>query len=81
MSAFGYKRKQYTLDDNGKLVFKKGVVKIEQVEKDDWLKIKTVVINQGAEVIERSALCRCEELTSVSVPSTVVKIRKLAFMG
>ncbi|GMH79899.1 hypothetical protein TrST_g10343 [Triparma strigata] len=82
MSAFGFpRRKQYTLDDKGKLVFKKGVVTIEQVEKDDWPKIKKVVINQGAKVIERYALCRCEELTAVSLPSTVVKIGKLSFMG
>ena len=74
MSAFGYKRKQYTIDVKGKLVFRKGIVKIEQVEKDDWPKIKKVVINQGAKVIKRYALCSCVELTAVSLPSTLVKI-------
>ena len=73
------KHEQYTLDDEGKLVFKEGVDTIKQVEKEDQKEIKEVVINEGAKVIGEQAFSDCDELTAVSVPSTVVEIGSWAF--
>ena len=72
-------KKQFTLDGEGKLVFKEGVETIKQVEEEDQEKIKEVVINEGAKVIGGSAFSGCSDLTAVSVPSTVVEIGKGAF--
>jgi hypothetical protein len=75
----GGEREQYTIDDEGKLVFKEGVETIKPVEEDDKDKIKEVVINEGAKVIGKSAFMECGELAAVSVPSTVVEIGSWAF--
>ena len=74
-------KKQYTLDGEGKLVFKEGVETIKQVEEEDREKIKDVIINEGAKVIGGKAFYICTELTAVSVPSTVVEIGMAAFNG
>ena len=74
-------REQYTLDGEGKLVFKEGVEKINEVEKEDKKKIKEVIINEGAKVIGGSAFSGCSDLTAVSVPSTVVEMGRCAFYG
>ena len=67
------------LDDEGKLVFKEGVETIKPVERDDKKFIKEVVINDGAKVIGGEAFGYCEELTTVSMTSTVVEIDWGAF--
>ena len=72
-------RKQYSLDAYGRATFKEGVETIETVEKEDREKIKDVIINEGAKVIGEGAFSRCEELTAVSVPSTVVEIGNSVF--
>ena len=72
-------REQYTLDNEIKLVFKEGMETIKMVEEQDRDKIKEVVINDGAKVIGERAFFECEELTAVSVPSTVVEIGSYAF--
>jgi hypothetical protein len=74
-------RQQYTLDDEGKLVFKEGVETIKEVKEEDRKKIKEIVINSGAKVIGEKAFWWCVELTAVSVPSTVVEIGSQAFSG
>ncbi|GMI30163.1 hypothetical protein TeGR_g6107 [Tetraparma gracilis] len=72
-------REQYTLYDEGTLVFKEGVETIKKVEGEDRGDIKDVIINEGAKVIGGSAFSQCYELTAVSVPSTVVNIGSQAF--
>ena len=85
MGLFSKKPKEkqllYTLDGEGKLVFKEGVETIKKVEKEDRKKIKEVIINEGAKIIGKDAFDRCNELTAVSVPSTVVEIGSGAFCG
>ena len=77
-------RKQYSLDAYGRATFKEGVETIEQVEREDMEKIKEVIINEGAKVIGEHAFWGrdggCDELTAVSVPSTVVEIGRGAFL-
>ncbi|GMI57408.1 hypothetical protein TeGR_g9957 [Tetraparma gracilis] len=72
-------REQYSLDAYGRATFKEGVETIKQVEKEDQTKIKEVIINEGAKVIGEGAFMFCDELTAVSVPSTVVEIGSEAF--
>jgi hypothetical protein len=72
-------REQYTLDDDGKLVFKDGVETMKQVEKEDRKKIKELIISDGAKVIGKRTCNDCDKLTAVSVPSSVVEIGSCAF--
>ena len=74
------KREQYSLDAYGRATFKEGVETIKEVEEEDRDKIKDVIINEGAKVIGEKAFICCQELTTVSVPSTVVEIRNRAFL-
>ena len=72
-------REQYTLNGEGKLVFKEGVETIKEVKQEDKDKINEIIINDGAKVIGEGAFRWCGGLTAVSVPSTVVEIGKSAF--
>jgi FKBP-type peptidyl-prolyl cis-trans isomerase (trigger factor) len=72
-------REQYTLDDEGKLVFKEGVETIEELKDDDYEKVREVIMNDSAKVIGEQAFSECGELTAVSVPSSVVEIGSCAF--
>ncbi|GMI39483.1 hypothetical protein TeGR_g14855, partial [Tetraparma gracilis] len=72
-------REQYSLDAYGRATFKEGVETIKKVEEEDRKKINEVIINEGAKVIGEDAFQFCEELTAVSVPSTVVEIGFMAF--
>ncbi|GMI19872.1 hypothetical protein TeGR_g11772 [Tetraparma gracilis] len=70
-------RKQYTLDDEGKLVFKEGVETIERVMEEDMEQIREVIIPKGAKTIAES-----EKLPSdfiEKLPASVTKIARDAF--
>jgi hypothetical protein len=79
-------REQYTIDDEGKLVFKEGVETIEPVRKEDQRKIKEITIPEGVKAIADHAFgCDgeekggCVKLAKVSVPATLEKIGVWAF--
>ena len=52
---YGVEREQYTLDGEGKLVFKEGVETIWRTPDEDVAKIKEVVFNDGAKYIGEHA--------------------------
>ena len=75
----GIEREQYSLDAYGRATFKEDVETIKKVDEEDTEQIKEVIINEGAKVIGGKAFFNCDELTAVSVPSTVVEIGSEAF--
>jgi hypothetical protein len=79
-------RKQYTLDDEGKLVFKEGVETIERVMEEDMEQIREVIIPEGAKTIAESAFGErqrgeggCSNLAKISLPASLEEVGGRAF--
>lgn len=48
-------------------------------EFDQWMKLKSVTLNDGHEVIAKNLLKGCETITDITIPSSVTKVEICAF--
>jgi hypothetical protein len=79
-------RKQYTLDDEGKLVVREGVENVERVMEEDMEQIREVIIPEGAKTIAEEAFGAdaeggggCSNLAKISLPTSLEEVGSRAF--